>query len=278
MRIDLSDLPRSARLDLHLHSDRSDGCFSVDEVLRRAAAGGLDVISITDHDLAPSAELGVEQFGGQTLRVLRGCEVSGTYEGTELHLLVYFAGPVPEAFRSWCRGLAAARAERYERARAAIGLPGVPAADAAALAGDRALTRLHLSRALHEAGHVRSVREAFDLWTGDEHHTVPAVQLDFLEAIRVARAHGGLTSWAHPPLEKARQWTKRFARAGLQGLEVYRPGPGPMVRRSLKRLTLKHGLFPTGGSDWHGWSRQQLGAFALDPQQTQGFGVALRAA
>jgi len=265
-------------MDLHMHSDRSDGRFDVDAVLHKAAAGGLDLIALTDHDLPSQAPAGRVVIGGQPLHVLHGVEVSGVYEGVELHLLVYFPGAMPEGFRVFCQDLARRRADRYETARERLGLEGLPAADAAAHAGERSLTRLHLSRSIVDSGHARNLADAFKRFTGDQHGNVPNVELAFVEAIRVARSHGGLTSWAHPPLEQAKAWTRPLAQAGLQGLEGLRPGLGKKTRRTYSKLARKHGLVLTGGSDFHGWSPQRLGDFAVQSQQTQAFQKALFAA
>lgn len=259
-----------SRLDLHMHSDRSDGRWSVDEVLRRAAGGGLDVIAITDHDLPAQAPAGRICIGGQPLHVIHGAEISGVHEGVELHLLVYFPGEMPEAFRAFCTELAAKRAHRYEQARENLGVD-LPAADDAAQRGERALTRLHLSRALVEHGHAKNLSDAFMRFTGDRHGNVPHVELSFIDAIGIAKSHGALTSWAHPNLEHARQWTRGFARCGLDALEGLRPGLGKKTRRTLAKLARENGLVLTGGSDFHGWSPQALGDFAVQGQQATGF-------
>jgi predicted metal-dependent phosphoesterase TrpH len=271
MNARLPMVPPWSRLDLHVHTDASDGRFSVDEVLRRAADSGLDVLAITDHDLPAQAPAGRVCIGGKPLHVLHGVELSGVHGGVELHLLVYFPGEMPQDFRDFCTGLAAARADRYEQAREALGLDDVPAADEAARRGERALTRLHLSRALVEAGHARNLGDAFSRFTGARHGKVPQVALAFTDAIRIARAHGGVTSWAHPNLEHARLWTRELSAAGLQGLEVLRPGLGRQTRKTLSKLARQHGLIVTGGSDFHGWSPQRLGQFAVQAQQAPAF-------
>ncbi|MCP4809612.1 MAG: PHP domain-containing protein [Proteobacteria bacterium] len=263
------------RLDLHMHSDRSDGRYSVDEVLRRAVDGGLDVIALTDHDLPAQAPAGRICIGGKPIHVVHGAEISGVHEGIELHLLVYFGGEMPQAFRDFCTALAAKRAERYEQARENLGVD-LPAADDAAQRGERSLTRLHLSRSLVDHGHAKNLSDAFMRFTGDRHGNVPHVELTFLEAIAVAKAHGGITSWAHPYLEHARKWTKPFAASGLDALEGLRPGLGKKTRRTIARLARNNDLFLTGGSDFHGWSPQRLGDFAVQGQQATGFARALQ--
>ena len=190
----------ASRFDLHLHSDRSDGRYAPDEVLARCARGGLDVVALTDHDLGSAVPTGLHRIEGRDLYVLGGAEVSGMHDGREHHLLVYFPGEVPDGFRTFCREQCRARAVRYERALENLGLADVVAPpDADARDGGRALTRFHLARELVARGRATNQRDAFARFVGDAHGTVPRLTLPLVEAIRIARAYGGLTSWAHPP-------------------------------------------------------------------------------
>lgn len=268
----------STRFDLHLHTQRSDGRFDADEVLRRCAAGGLEVVALTDHDLATELQPGVHDIDGHQLRLLAGAEVSGTHEGREFHLLVYFPGEVPIGFRDFCRMQCQARAERFDHAVRSLGLEGISGPDAAAVRGERALTRHHLARALVEAGHVPSTGDAFARYLDHRHGHVPVLGLSFVEAIRVARAFGGLTSWAHPPLQSVRDHLSTFVEAGLQGLEAVRPRVNAKARKHYKKAAKRHGLFLTGGSDWHGWRDPALGLFQVHAHEIAGFVDALQAA
>jgi 3',5'-nucleoside bisphosphate phosphatase len=263
--------PAALRLDLHLHSDASDGRHDPDELLRRCAAGGLDVVALTDHDLPPQRPAGPWSGGGRALRVVHGVELSGRHEDQELHLLAWFPGDMPAAVAALCRERARARAERYDRARASLGLPGVAPADDAARRGERSLTRHHLARALVEAGHARSVGDAFQRLIGRAQGHVPPVEVRFVDLVGRVREEGGFCSWAHPPPDQARAWTRTFAQAGLHALEAWRPGLGRFQRDALVGLALRHGLSVTGGSDWHGWGPPEPGAFAFSGRQAAPF-------
>lgn len=260
---------RRLRLDLHMHSSLSDGRLSPQRVLERCARGGLDVISLTDHDLPPALAAGDHTVAGRRIRVLHGVELSTMHEGTEQHLLVYFRDQMPTDFAEFCRRLVVARADRYDEARENIGLPGIPAADEAARRGDRALTRTHLAQALVQAGHARTKDEAFDRWIGEHAGLVPPVAVDFLDALDTARAAGGVTSWAHPSLRRVQSWGKTFAEAGLDALEVFRPSHGRNRREALLQQAWRHGLHMTGGSDYHGWRPGELGAFSMSGRQAR---------
>jgi predicted metal-dependent phosphoesterase TrpH len=263
------------RIDLHLHTDRSDGRFAPDEVLARAARGRLDLVAVSDHDLPNVIPAGVHTVDGHDVRVVAAAEISGTHAGREYHLLVYFPGDMPPAFRDWLTGRAQERAGRYEAAVHNLGVDGLPAPDDDARAGRRALTRHHLYRALKDAGHVRDARSGFARLS----QTVPLISLSFVDAIRAAREAGALTSWAHPSLVDAQTHVGTFVAAGLQGLEGARPALDRRTRNGLKTLTDKHGLLLTGGSDWHGWGGDgELGTFAVTGERARDFVARLDAA
>jgi predicted metal-dependent phosphoesterase TrpH len=265
--------PRAAddpgRIDLHLHTDRSDGRFPPDDVLARAFAGRLDLLAVADHDLPNVLPAGLHERDGRTLRLVAAAEISGHHDGREFHLLVYFPGEMPEDFRAFLRARARARAVRYDAAVAKLGLPGLPPADDDARDGARSLTRHHLYAALKAARHVRDMREGFQLLGGSA--VVPLIDLPYVDAIRIAREAGGLTSWAHPGLLDAQAHLATFVRAGLEGIEGVRPRLDRKTRNGLRSLAEKHGLLLTGGSDWHGWTEPPLGTFAVTGERARDF-------
>jgi predicted metal-dependent phosphoesterase TrpH len=271
----LQGLRASSRLDLHMHSARSDGRYSPEEVLARCSAGGLDVVSLTDHDLATAIPSGGHTIGGRPIHVVAGAEISGTHRGQEHHLLVYFPDTVPHAFLAFCTEQVRARLDRYDAAIRALGLTGVEVADEAAHRGDLSLTRHHLARALVAAGHARDLRDAFARFAGDASVFVPPLPTAFVDAVRIARLHGGVTSWAHPPAAAVREHLAAFVSAGLQGLEGLRPRLTSADRRFYRTMAQRFGLFVTGGSDWHGWHDDDLGLFAVEQQEVRGFVSAL---
>lgn len=271
-------LDGARRFDLHMHSIRSDGRLSPHALVEAAAESGLDVIAITDHDLATDLAFGRHHVGDRSVTVLPGAEISGVHEGREYHLLVYFPDDVPTDFHAFCEARCKERRERYDHSVASIGLPEVPSAEDHAPSGTVAVTRHHLARALVTAGHANDVRDAFRRFAGDAHGHVPKVSLPFVDAIRIAREAGGVTSWAHPPVKALDAHLETFVAAGLQGLEGSRPLMKSSDRRKVKKLAKRHGLFLTGGSDWHGWVEGPLGLFHVDRQDLQGFLAALEAA
>ncbi len=266
------------RFDLHMHTSRSDGKFDPTEVLQKAAGGGLEVIAVTDHDTIGAVAPGIHEVNGRKLYVIAGAEISGLHEGIEYHLLVYFPGEIPEGFRTFCEEQCRERAIRYAAAIDRIGIEGIPEPQAAALDGQRAMTRLHLARELVERGHAKHVRDAFSRFIGDATGNVPTLSLPMTKAIEIARAFGGITSWAHPRVESVKMHLSAFLDAGLQGIEGLRPMLKSRDRGFFRRTARRHGLFLTGGSDWHGWIDEDLGLFSLTGSEVGDFMDSLAAA
>ena len=254
------------RLDLHVHSDRSDGRYSPEEVLRRAASVGIDVLALSDHDLDPVLAAGQHEVEGRSIRVLASAEVSGHHAGKEFHLLWYFRGATPPEASAFLRERAKARAHRYDAAMEKLGVAN--RAGPEAHAGDRALTRYHLADALVKCGRVKNPHDAWHLLGSD---TVPLIDLSFCDAIRAAHRFGAITSWAHPSLADANKFMADFVAAGLDGVEAARPALDKSTRKGLRNLAKKHGLFITGGSDWHGWWQGDLGDFRFDDEHATAF-------
>jgi predicted metal-dependent phosphoesterase TrpH len=261
------------RVDLHMHTIASDGHRTAAELVAVAAAARLDVISITDHDLAPVVAAGVHEVGGVSLRVIAGVEVSTMHEGVELHLLVYFPEQMPPDFARWCTSRAQWRARWFDASMSALGLEA--RADETARAGLRSLTRVHMARAVVEAGLAPSMGMAFKSWVGTQPGRIPHIDLQFEDAITIARDAGGWTSWAHPHTRRAEAWAPGFAKKGLHALEAWRPVGGRHRRELLHRLAHRHGMGVTGGSDHHGGGGRPLGSFAVPLKALGATAVAL---
>ena len=248
------------KVDLHCHTDASDGLFPAETVAERAAAAGLAALAITDHDLPPVLGHGQRAFGAHSIRLIAGVELSTMHEGQELHLLVYFPDAMPRAYADWVRNRARWRATWFNECADALGLDGIRADDLA-VDGRRTLTRVHLARAMVDHGAAPSLRAAFDEHVGHASTAIPPLNLSFMDALSVAKDAGGWTSWAHPPASLASDWVGAFSRAGLDALESHRPAKAS--RNRLAAMANAHGMGITGGSDWHGWGKRKMGSFRV---------------
>lgn len=243
------------RLDLHIHTTASDGAWSPSAVAR-AAAGRLDVIAVTDHDTTAGVATAFAAADGLPLQVIPGTELSSTYRGKDIHVLGYFVDPDAKALREHAARAEIGRERRMEEMIGRLRDQGVHVQMEAvvAVAGPErgSIGRPHLAKVLVEAGHATSISDAFDRWIGDAHPAfVPTALLDPAGAVDVVKAAGGIPVWAHPPVDVLDALLPGLVRAGLRGLEVYRPRVDPEQMGRLERTARSAGLVVTGGSDWH---------------------------
>ncbi|MFQ6058335.1 MAG: PHP domain-containing protein [Anaerolineae bacterium] len=254
-----------SRVDLHLHTTASDGVYTSARLVALAARRGLRAIAITDHDSTEGLDkalVAAKQWG---IEVIPGVELSTDVSEGEVHILGYFIDwHDPELQETLTR----LRASRVERARkmvdklAALGVP-VSFQRVLELAGEGAVGRPHVAKALVEAGHVMTTGQAFNRYLGRHGPAyVERYRLSPVEAVQVIRRARGLPVLAHPlipddngvlrelpPLES---FLPELCAAGLVGLEAYYTGYPPAVTRDLTGLAAKFGLIVTGGSDFHG--------------------------
>ena len=247
-------------IDLHCHSSASDGTQPPADVVRRAAAAGVDVLALTDHDTVAGHEEAVRALPpGMTL--VRGMELSCRTRGHSVHLLAYlFDAAEPELAAERER----IRADRVNRARGmverlrALGTP-VTWEQVRRITGDSVPGRPHIARAMVEAGVVESFEEAFTpewIAAGGRAY-VDRYALDPARAVRLVRAAGGVPVLAHPRAFRRRYTASDeeiadLAAAGLGGVEVDHPDHAPADRTALRGLAAELGLFVTGASDDHG--------------------------
>ncbi|GAA1169389.1 PHP domain-containing protein [Pseudonocardia alaniniphila] len=259
----------SLRIDLHTHSTASDGTDSPAGLVTAAAAGGVDVVAITDHDTTGGwAEAAAALPKGLTL--VRGAEfscISPTGRGdrdVSVHLLGYLFDPEHPAIVAEQTRL---RAERVERLRkmiekmAADGYPVDVETVFALLPTGASAGRPHLARALVTAGVVESVNEAFAtlLYNGSPYYA-PKADTPIRTAIAMVRAAGGVTVFAHPLARKRGRVVEpsvlvELSAVGLTGVEVDHPDHAHEDRDLLRGLAADTGLVPTGSSDYHGTNK-----------------------
>ncbi|MFF9431976.1 PHP domain-containing protein [Streptomyces sp. NPDC014746] len=263
------------RIDLHTHSTASDGTDSPAELVRNAAEAGLDVVALTDHDTTRGhAEAIAALPAGLTL--VTGAELSCRMDGIGLHMLAYLFDPEEPTLLAE-RELV--RDDRVPRARGMVSRLqelGVPVTweQVARIAGDGSVGRPHIAEALVELGVVRDVSGAFTPeWLADGGRAyVEKHELDALEAIRLVKAAGGVTVFAHPLAVKRGQVLSeaslaRLADAGLDGVEVDHMDHDEATRARLRGLAKELGLLTTGSSDYHGSRKTcRLGEYTTDPE------------
>ena len=262
--------------DLHMHSNISDGRLSPQGVLESAVCGGLQVISLTDHDVYPQLKWGIHHISTSVVDkeqiqntktkkifVIHGTEISVSYEETEQHVLVYFPREAPEEFKGYCKKLCKSRAKRHDEIIDILrskGCNNLEYSGLEAREGSRALTRLHVAQQLIERGYVKNISEAFELWLS--HLELPNAFPKIEDVLRDMKEMGGLTSWAHPKIGDAKKWLAYFHSCGLQGIEIHRGGNKKRyAKKQLLSMARSYNMHITGGSDSHG--HHPLGRFFI---------------
>lgn len=247
------------RIDLHTHSTASDGTDSPAELVRNAAAAGLDVVALTDHDtVAGHAEAAAALPAGLTL--VPGAELSCRLDGISLHMLGYLFDPEePELAREreLLRDDRVPRAREITRRLRELGVPITWERVRELAAGS--VGRPHIAAAMVEAGVIEDVSAAFTAeWIGDGGRAhVGKHELDAFEAVRLVHEAGGVAVFAHPlAVERGRCVPEsaivRLAEAGLDGVEVDHVDHAEATRDRLRGMAADLGMLATGSSDYHG--------------------------
>ncbi|MEV4676812.1 PHP domain-containing protein [Actinomadura sp. NPDC049382] len=263
------------RIDLHCHSDVSDGTRPPAEVVRRARARGLDVVALTDHDtVAGWDEAAAAAPDGLT--VVPGIELSCQEGGRSLHLLGYLFDPEHPALAA---ELARICDDRVIRARTMVDRLRGLGVDVTwgmvrALARGEAVGRPHIARAMVEAGAIKTTDEAFTTrWIAQGGRAyAERYAMDPERAVGLVRAAGGVCVLAHPRARRRGyvfddEVIERLAAAGLAGVETDHPDHVPEDRARLRALAAALDLAATGSSDDHGaLTGDRLGAETTAPE------------
>ncbi|MFG2911769.1 PHP domain-containing protein [Kitasatospora sp. NPDC048298] len=268
------------RIDLHAHSNASDGTDSPAELVAAAVAADLDVVALTDHDtVAGHAEAAGAVRAlpeGTRLTVVPGAELSCVVDGISMHLLAYLFDPAEPEF---ARERDLVRTDRFRRGRAIVERCRELGADISweqveRIAGSGSVGRPHIASALVEAGVVATVSDAFtaDWLANGGRADVRKHETDPVAAVRLVRGAGGVPVFAHPGAVKrgrtvSEQVIADLAAAGLAGLEVDHTDHDEETRVRLRGLAGELGLLVTGSSDYHGSRKTvRLGEHTTDPQ------------
>ena len=276
-----------AYIDLHTHSNASDGSFPPREVVRLAKERRLKALALTDHDtidglpeaLAAGQELGIE--------VIPGVEISARHNLGSMHILGYFLDYDDPLFTERLAVLKQARKDRNPQIITKLNALGIPItmAQVEALSGSGQMGRPHLARALYEGGYVKSIQEAFDIYLGNEGKAyVSKFRFPPEEAIAMIREARGIPVLAHPftlglhTSETLRPLLKELMALGLAGVECYYPEHTFGQEALYLFLARELGLLITGGSDFHGTNKPEvsLGRITCQPLLVYDLVVAMK--
>lgn len=248
-------------IDLHTHSRASDGTDSPAELVRAAAAAGLDVVAITDHDTADGWAEAIAEGERIGIEVVPGMEISTQDRGRGVHLLAYYVDPTHPPLAAELERILSGRSARVPTMVARLNRLGIDITvedvDRAA-AGAVASGRPHVADALVTMGVVPDRTAAFDRYLGwgrPAHVDRYAAPLE--TAIRAVGEAGGLSVVAHPwgrggPGGPEEATFARLKDVGLTGIEVDHQDHDADTRGRLRAIARNLDLVVTGSSDYHG--------------------------
>ena len=245
-------------IDLHTHTTASDGRCAPAELVLRASAAGVTVLSVTDHDTVAAAAAASATCAETGVEFVPGIEITAVSRDTDVHVLGYFLGVESPSLQTF---LAAQRLRRIDRLReivARLALFDIHL-DADALAQpaiddpSTSAGRPWIARALVAAGHVASTGVAFEKWLSRGRPAfVPRLAASPEEVVGLIHNAGGLASLAHPGLLRHDEWIPTFVNAGLDALEAFHTDHDADTRDRYVQLARRYGVLVSGGSDYHG--------------------------
>jgi predicted metal-dependent phosphoesterase TrpH len=241
------------RCDLHSHTFHSDGALAPEALVDLAVDSGLAALAVTDHDTVDGVAAAVQRGAERGLEVVAGIELSVEEDGRDVHLLGYFVSR-SDVLRE---ALETLREERRVRARrtieilASLGVQ-VEYERVAARAQGGVVGRPHVAEEMVACGHATSIDDAFDRFLGGGRPAHVAKRaLGLAEAARLLRRAGAVPVVAHPGASHLGALLPRLRPAGVMGLEVWHPKHDPRQTRRYLEACRRHGLLPTGGTDFH---------------------------
>lgn len=253
-------------VDLHVHSNASDGTFTPSEVVALAVEKGLAAIALTDHDTIDGLSEAQAAASGLPIEIIPGIELSCVYQGEEIHILGIYVDPADREFISETDALKEIRKKRNEEMIRRFQNAGISITLDEVMAGnpDTVITRAHFARVLLEKGYVKNMDQAFKKYLDYSGPYCPRKDKITPEhAMKILTDCKASPVLAHPYQyhlgdKKTEELVCYLKDLGLQGLEVYHSSNNQYESGKLRKLARKYDLFPTGGSDFHGSNKPDI--------------------
>lgn len=243
------------KVDLHIHSDLSDGSFTCQEIIDYAYKMSLKAISITDHDNISGLEFSEKYCQQKGIEFITGVEISARSSPYDLHLLGYFFDYRNKQLNDYIDFF---QSERLKRARKVVELlknHGIHLSFDLILkkAGHGSIGRPHIADVMLEEGCVYTYQEAFNKYIGNGGPCcVPKYKITPAEAIALINNAGGICVIAHPGSDVSDEGLMELIKVGLDGIETIHPRHTQQQVDHYREIIQQHQLLETGGSDCHG--------------------------
>ena len=241
------------KVDFHIHSNASDGCYSPRKLIQTLSEAGLAAAGLTDHDTVSGLQEAQEAANEFGIELIPGVEISVLDDDVEVHILGYY----PRDLIRLTAALEKMQQERFIRMEQIIeklknsGFR-INTEDVLTEAGRAAPGRLHLARLMVKKKYVHTPAEAFSLYLNrGQAAYVPRRTPGIEEIMSLLSGVGAITVIAHPG-EKGKRTVEKLLPLGLEGIEVFHPDHNKPLARYFRNLALDKKLLITGGSDFHG--------------------------
>ncbi len=253
-------------VDLHVHSNKSDGSLSPSELVSYAHKKGLSAIALTDHDTIDGIDEAVLASKDLPIEVIPGIEFSTEYHGKDIHILGLFIEYTSPEIQTQIKSFVDSRDLRNQKLCDNLVGAGIDISYDRLLASypGAVITRAHYARYLLEHHYIKSLPEAFDRYIGDHcKYFVPREKVTPTQAVELILAAKGLPILAHPILyhlsnEKLELLVQELTAAGLVGIEALYPTYSQREERLIRSLASRYHLALSGGSDFHGAAKPKL--------------------
>lgn len=263
-------------IDLHCHSTASDGLLKPEELVARAAANGVEILALTDHDGVSGLAEARARAESEGVRFVDGVEISVTWEGTTVHIVGLQIDPQDPVLLSGLESIREGRATRAEKMGEALAAAGVPDSLAGAKTyaeNPSLISRSHFARHLVKTGCAPDVKSVFQRYlVKGKPGFVPHQWASLGDAVSWIRASGGIAVVAHPgryhfSKPELHAFLAEFRDSGGAGIEVVTGSHSPEQYFEFARIAREFGLTASRGSDYHGKgeSRADLGALPRLP-------------
>ncbi len=248
-------------VDLHVHTNYSDGSLSPEEVVAHAKQCGFTAIGIADHDEVAGITEAIWRGHPHGIEIVPAVEITSGCDGKQIHLLGYLINHNDRELRERLKHFRYDRFKRMERmVKKLRGLGfNMYMELVRRIAGRGSLGRLHLARAMFQEGMVSNVQEAFDLYIGrgkPAYEEKPRVEAG--EAFSLITSAGGIPVLAHPKLVHVDKMIPELVRLGLRGIEVFYSKHTPEDVERYLAIAERNNLLVTGGSDCHGLIKNSM--------------------
>lgn len=253
-------------VDLHVHSNASDGTFSPSQVVELAKNAGLDAFALTDHDTTAGVPEALEKGRDLNIEVIPGIEVSSSFDGTEIHILGLFVNSDDPVLAAMLEKMRISRDRRNEKMLENLAADGISFTKEE-ICGDNPdtiITQAHIAHALVAKGICSGMDQAFKKYLQYGGRYCPQKEhLSPEEVVKTLISNGAFVALAHPFQykfgdKKTEELIAHMADLGMKGLEVYHSSNNKLESMKLQEMAVRHHLLPTGGSDFHGGNKPDI--------------------